>query len=345
MIDEGLAAEVRESVGAGEAYYVGGCLRDGELGLQVIDIDVVSDEPHAAACEFRRRAGEAMFELSSRHGAWRVLHPSGVTVDFIAMRGTIAEDLRLRDFTVNALAREVHSGLYVDPTGGLDDLRGGLLRAVSETVFDDDPLRLLRAVRLEDELPLALDADTESLVRTRASAATAPAGERILAELVRLSPAGFRRLDELGLLAPLGGSIERLAQLGAAATPELSLIAALGERLLELPISGELARMTRTLLRAEPPVGNERRAIHRFRTATEPWAVEALRYLGAQDSIEAVLAARAAEPPTPLLRGDELGVEPGPEVGRLLAVIEEERAAGTISSRDEALAFVASNRP
>ncbi len=53
-----------------------------------------------------------------------------------------------------------------------------------------------------------------------------------------------------------------------------------------------------------------------------------------------MLAARAAEPKEPLLRGDELGLPPGREVGRLLALIEEERAAGSVSTKEEALAFL-----
>ena len=343
-MDEALEAAVRESVGPTDAYYVGGCLRNDALGRAVLDVDIAGAAPYDAAREFRRRTGQAMFELSSRHGAWRVLYEGGVTVDFIAVRGTIDEDLRLRDFTVNAVARHVHTGAYLDPTCGLDDLRNGVLRAVSDAVFDDDPLRLLRAVRLEDELPLALDDRTEALVRARASAVTAPAGERVLAELERLTTNGFRRLDELGLLAPLGGSIERLAQLGPQPSSELLLIATLRERLLELPVSRELARMTRALLRAEPPEGHDARATHRFRRATEPWALEALGYLGDHASVPFVRAARNAQPDAPLLRGDELGIGPGPEVGRLLALIEEERAAGTISTRDEARAFVEGNR-
>ena len=343
-MDDALRNALREAVGTREAYYVGGCLRDLALGRDVFDIDIASDEAEEIARVFHGQSGEAMFELSTRYGAWRVVLASGVSVDFVALRGSIEEDLALRDFTANAVARNVHTDTYLDPSGGLDDLRGGILRAVSRQVFDDDPLRLLRAVRLEDELPLALESETESLVRQHAPAVTAPAGERILAELARLTPAGFIRLEELGLLAALGGTTERLGHLGAAPSPELLLIATLGTRLTELPIPRELARMTRTLVSAQPPGADDPRSIHRFRRATEPWALEALYYLGATTSVPAVLAARETDPDAPLLRGDELGLPPGPEVGQLLELIAEERAAGSISTRDEALALVASRR-
>ena len=90
------------------------------------------------------------------------------------------------------------------------------------------------------------------------------------------------------------------------------------------------------MLRAEAPVDDSPRAIHRFRRTTEPWALEALAFVGAPQLVRAVERARDDEPAEPLLRGDELGIPPGPEVGRLLELIAEERAAGTISTRAEA---------
>jgi len=66
----------------------------------------------------------------------------------------------------------------------------------------------------------------------------------------------------------------------------------------------------------------------------------ALAYLDRPELAEAVVRARAAEPSEPLLRGDELGVAPGPEVGRLLELVAEERAAGTIATQQEALELV-----
>ena len=95
------------------------------------------------------------------------------------------------------------------------------------------------------------------------------------------------------------------------------------------------------MLSAELPIDLSPRAIHRFRRATEPWATDAARLQGGGDELIAALeAARETDPAGPLLRGDELGLPPGPEIGRLLELVEEERAAGTISSRDEALELV-----
>jgi tRNA nucleotidyltransferase/poly(A) polymerase len=328
---------ISEVLAGEEAYLVGGAIRDELLGRPVLDVDVACREPEQAARRYRARAGGALFPLSERHGAWRVAFASGLTVDFTALRGTIGDDLAARDFTVNAIARPLPGGGLVDPFCGEEDLRRRVLRAVSETIFEDDPLRLLRAVRLEEQLGLALEPSTERLVRRDAGLAARPAGERILGELERLSRRGYERLDELGLLAALGGCGARLAGLPEDAGPELLLVAALGPALERLPISNELRRFGRAVARAAPPAAASPRALHRFRRATEPWAVEALWLLGRPELVPAVEAARAAEPAEPLVRGDELGLPPGPRIGRILQAIAEERAAGTISTRAEAL--------
>ena len=81
----------------------------------------------------------------------------------------------------------------------------------------------------------------------------------------------------------------------------------------------------------------------RFRLSTEPWALDALAFLGEMRFADAVRAAREREPLEPLVRGDELDLPPGPARGRCLARIAEERAAGTISTKEEALELVRRN--
>ena len=128
-------------------------------------------------------------------------------------------------------------------------------------------------------------------------------------------------------------------RLDALDDPDFRLVVVFGDNLARLPISNELKRYSAALRRARRPEDPSPRAIHRFRRATEPWALDALAFVGAQELVGVVEAARRADPPAPLVRGDELGLEPGPEIGRILDVIEEERAAGTISTREEALAL------
>jgi tRNA nucleotidyltransferase/poly(A) polymerase len=330
---------VRAVVIGEDAYVVGGAVRDQLLGRPIVDVDIACREPQQAARRYREAAGGALFPLSERHGAWRVALPDR-TVDFTPLRDGIDADLATRDFTINAIAVPVAGGEAVDPFEGRADLERRLLRAVTDEIFEDDPLRLLRAVRLEDELGFRMEPGTEALVRRHAPLVTQPAGERILAELRRLSPPGFRRLDELGLLAPLGGSTQRLDSVDLLNDPDYLLVVVLGGNLSRLPVSTRTKRFAKTLLSAKAPADASPREIHRFRRATEPWALEALAFLGAPELYDAVRTAREKDPAEPLLRGDELGLPPGPAVGRVLEQVEEERAAGTISTREEALELV-----
>jgi hypothetical protein len=321
-----------------DAWIVGGAVRDVLLGRRVVDVDVACADPRAAAYRFARREGGAPFPLSERHGAWRVAaEGSDETVDFTPLPDGIEADLATRDFTINAIAVAVGGGKTVDPHGGRSDLEARVLRAVSDSIFRDDPLRLLRAVRIEEELGFRMDERTAGLLREAVPLVAEPAGERILAELRRVGIAGFRRLDELGLLTPLGGSLDGPYE--ALDSPEFRLVAVFGERLSRLPISSDLGRYAKTLLRAGRPEDKTPRSIHRFRKATEPWALDALAFVGAPELSGLVETARLADPPEPLVRGDELGLPPGPAIGRILARIDEERAAGTISTREQALAL------
>src|ERR687887_541686 len=176
---------VREVLAGAEAWFVGGAVRDELLGRPVVDVDVVCRDPAGAARAYAKRSGGAPFALSEQHASWRVVRKDGRTVDFTPVHGTIESDLARRDFTVNAIAVPVDGGDPVDPSGGREDLELRLVRAVSESVFEDDPLRLLRAVRLERELGFRLAPLTEELLRRQASLLSAPAGERVLAELER----------------------------------------------------------------------------------------------------------------------------------------------------------------
>jgi hypothetical protein len=331
-----LAREVLEGQ---EAWVVGGAVRDELLGRDVVDLDIAVRDPRATAREYAKRSGGAPFPLSERHGAWRVAL-EGRTVDFTPLLGSIEDDLATRDFTINAIAVPLAGGEPADPYGGRADMEERSIRAVSASVFADDPLRLLRAVRLGDELAFRLDPQTEQLVREHAELVTRPAGERTYAELVRLSEAGYRSAGELGLLEPLGGSAEGLDRAELVDSPEFRLVTVFGESLARLPVPNELLRYSRALLSAQPPASGSPRAIHRFRRATEPWALDALAFVGASEHAEAVREARETEPAEPLLRGDELGLPPGPEIGRLLELIEEERAAGAIQTREQALELV-----
>jgi tRNA nucleotidyltransferase/poly(A) polymerase len=193
---------------AGEVWVVGGAVRDALLGRPVLDFDVVvRGDPERLARAYARASGGAPFALSDRHGAWRVVDGER-TLDVTAVATTLPADLARRDFTVDAIAVRLHDGALVDPLDGVADLAAGVLRPVSDHVFVDDPLRLLRLVRLASELDLVPTPEAERLARRDAALAAHAAGERQLAELLRLLAApdpvdGILALEGLGVLGAL----------------------------------------------------------------------------------------------------------------------------------------------
>jgi poly(A) polymerase len=201
----------------GSVWVVGGALRDALLGRPIVDVDLATDGPvEETTRALARAAGGHAFPLSNEFETWRtVARDSSWTIDVAALRGaSIAEDLELRDFTINAVAVPLAGGEPIDPTGGVVDAEAGILRAASPRSFSDDPLRLLRAARLAAELGLRLDPETLAAARTAAPHAAEASGERRFAEL-RGMLAGPDPLGALELLSELALTPVVLPQLEA----------------------------------------------------------------------------------------------------------------------------------
>ncbi|MDX6641134.1 MAG: poly(A) polymerase, partial [Solirubrobacteraceae bacterium] len=210
-------AVARAALAGVDAWLVGGALRDRLLGRPVGDLDLVVDgDVRAAARALARAAGGPVFELSEEFGAWRVLAPDrSWQADLSPLRGgSLAADLALRDFTVNAIAEPLAGGEPVDPHGGQADLEARRLRMVAARAFADDPLRVVRAARLACELGLEIEPATIVAAREQAAGAAGVAQERVFAELRRLlrapdAPRGLRLLEAVGAAAAV------LPELGA----------------------------------------------------------------------------------------------------------------------------------
>ena len=209
-----VATSSRSLAGAGiDGWVVGGAIRDVALGGDPGDVDLaVHGDPSRAARAVASELGGFAFELSASHGTWRVVPRSSRIwhIDITALRadGGIEADLAERDFTIGALALPLAGGDLIDPHGGLGDLAAARLRAVSKRIFDDDPLRLMRAVRLAAGLKLEIEPDTAALARDFAHRATDPAPERLLEELRQLiggadPERGLELAEHLGILAPV----------------------------------------------------------------------------------------------------------------------------------------------
>ncbi len=195
-----------------QVWPVGGVVRDILMGRARHDWDFTVDRD---ALELARAVADtlegAFYPLDPERDTGRVVLRSGgrrIEMDFARLRGpTLEADLRGRDFTVNAMAVGP-DGRLVDPTGGLADLQARRLRAVGPEAFDQDPLRMLRAVRLVAELSLRLDAQTAQWIIGRAETIARASAERVRDELARLlaAPAVAYHLqlaDELGLMAQI----------------------------------------------------------------------------------------------------------------------------------------------
>jgi tRNA nucleotidyltransferase (CCA-adding enzyme) len=208
---------------------VGGAVRDALLNRLPLapDLDVVLPGDAVAACrDLRRQHGGSAVVLDAERSIARLVL-NGWTIDLARQDGdSLQGDLQRRDYTINAMALPLLApDRLVDPLGGLAHLSRGELVAVAEANLLDDPLRLLRGLRLACELNFQLEPRTKTWIQAHREALATVAGERVLAELEKMAaaPAGGEGLAQVlqsGLLSPwLTGKAQ-----GAAATePESDL--------------------------------------------------------------------------------------------------------------------------
>ena len=204
-----------------QVWPVGGVVRDALLGRPLHDWDFAVERDalglaRAAADEL----GGAFYPLDPERDTARVILRRGgrrFEMDFAGLRGPNLEaDLKGRDFTLNAMAAGP-DGTLIDPLGGLADLQARLVRATGEAAFDDDPLRMLRAVRLVAELGLRLEARTAAWIIQRAPTLSRVSPERVRDEFVRIlatpgAATHLRMLDELELLIQVIPEIDPLKE-------------------------------------------------------------------------------------------------------------------------------------
>jgi Poly A polymerase head domain/Probable RNA and SrmB- binding site of polymerase A len=192
-------------------YLVGGALRDFFLKRPSNDFDfAMPGDPTPLARRFASRIGGSWFMLDRTRLQSRVVlktNQNSIIYDFAPFRGaSLNEDLFLRDFTVNALALNLcdPTGPLADPLASQDDLNKALLRACSPDVFQNDPLRVLRGVRLSATLAMTIEAETFVWMKNAVSALSAVAAERVTHELnlifsVDSPAAALEKLEQLGV--------------------------------------------------------------------------------------------------------------------------------------------------
>ena len=228
------------------AYLVGGFLRDVLLGRPTADIDLaVRGDAVPLAKEMADHLGGTFVLLDEARSTARMVLPrrrplqgSGDpgphwNVDMASFSGDIEQDLAGRDFTIDALALSLADALpetpgmeggrqpvkaatglgLLDPFGGLDDLSKGRVKVVSDHVFIDDPVRLLRAVRLTARLGFSLEQGAYSLIERDSHLLPTVAPERLRDELLKTlaepeASRNMRLMDSLGLLCRLIPELE-----------------------------------------------------------------------------------------------------------------------------------------
>lgn len=175
----------------GRSYLVGGSVRDLLLGHEPRDMDLAV---HGSAQDLVHQLAEATgirpVVLNKEHDIARAVL-SGRHVDIAGLDNSdLPADLQRRDFTINAMALPVEdylrgdwSGRVIDPLGGLSDLRQGIIRACSPGSLDDDPVRVLRALRLQARFGFCIAPDTVKLMENLKKPLSATPGERVWEEL------------------------------------------------------------------------------------------------------------------------------------------------------------------
>jgi len=206
-----------------EAYLVGGCIRDLLLGYQPKDFDIAtSATPEQAHKLFKRsrligrrfRLLHVMFsprkflEVATFRAGKVQTSNNGVVRD--NLYGSLKEDAFRRDFTVNALYYDVAKSELIDYVGGLDDLKASRIEMIGDPIerFEEDPVRMIRAVRFQAKLGSSLSEDILKAIKKQACLLSNIPPARLFDECVKLfhnekSLEIFRQLESLGLLKQL----------------------------------------------------------------------------------------------------------------------------------------------
>jgi poly(A) polymerase len=373
-----------------EAFLVGGCVRDTLLGRTPREYDIATGaRPEEVQKLFKRTVGVgaqfgvilvlwkgreyevATFRAEADYTDGR--RPDSVS--FVSAR----EDVIRRDFTINGMLEDPVAGEIRDFVEGRKDLDAGIIRAIgpAQQRFEEDHLRMLRAVRFATTLGFEIETDTLSAIIEMASHVTSVSGERVHSELTRVfaagdSERGFILLTVTGLLDVLIPETIALdtsrcqamyRELGACSLPialavvlsdvDESSLAAVAQR---LRLSNQQRVLLQHIVSAQPRFEATMSRSATLRFIREPWWTHAARVNRAAcvatdqstDTVDALESTRvglsedALYPPR-LMNGEDLknmGLQPGPQFKDILTALEDAQLEGAVRTRDEADAFV-----
>ena len=191
-----------------EGYLVGGSIRDlFTKNCVFCDRDISIKGAENFARKIANKWDGTFIELDNENKIYRVVLPDKINfLDISELQGNnIEEDLKRRDFTINAIAYDLANDKFVDVTGGLKDLKNKVLRHIDDKNFEDDPLRILRAFRFYAVTGFKMTIELENALKKYLPLALNPAKERINYEIMKLFGGDFTscallKMDEFGLL-------------------------------------------------------------------------------------------------------------------------------------------------
>lgn len=202
-----------------EGYLVGGIIRDFLTGKTSVDRDIAISGAEKFAHKIANKFDGTFITLDSVNKIFRVVLPDKTNfLDISEIEGsTIEEDLKRRDFTINAIAYDLKNDKFIDTTGGIEDLENKVLRHISDKNFEDDPLRLLRGFRFFSTTGFRMTEELESAISKYAHLILKPAPERINYELMKLFGGKYAaetllKMNEFGILEALFPFVKEMKQ-------------------------------------------------------------------------------------------------------------------------------------
>ena len=212
-----------------DMFLVGGVLRDSILGTTNPDIDIaVIGSSLDMAKKIAQTTNSKWFPLDMERDIYRVVsgnYKSNIQIDIASVQNNISIDVSRRDFTINTLALNLKNVDTSKPTpefklsdiidnhGGVKDLQSGFLKMTNCKVFREDPLRILRAVRLKAQYNFEIDKDTETQIKKNSALLSKVSQERIREEFLKLlsmnnTVCNLKKMDELEILTTIIPELE-----------------------------------------------------------------------------------------------------------------------------------------
>lgn len=215
-----------------DIWLVGGAVRDILLNNEITDRDLIVTDCDAKIFSMKVAEffGAKFIPLDEENKIYRVvLNDKKNYLDITNPIGnSLEKDICRRDLSVNAIAVNIKSGEFFDPTNGLKDFENGVLNGINEVNFTDDPLRLLRIFRFHSTLGFEISKDLMNITKKHAVLINKPAKERIEYELMKLfdgkyADCALLKMDECGILELIFPFVNELKQVPPNAHHHLDL--------------------------------------------------------------------------------------------------------------------------